>query len=89
MVANNSVLNTGVASKVKTDTHLTASFFPGQPRQAGTRKVKPFWILMEQEMMGWQWHQLDICKSTAPHSRENTTLASHHSIFYRLSLIHI
>jgi len=28
---------------------------------------KPFWILLEQEMMGWQWHQLDdmqlICTS--------------------------
>jgi len=23
------------------------------------QKVKPFWILMKQEMMGWQWHQLD------------------------------
>jgi len=22
-------------------------------------KVKPIWILMKQEMMGWQWHQLD------------------------------
>jgi len=22
------------------------------------RKGKPFWILLEQEMMGWQWHQL-------------------------------
>jgi len=22
-------------------------------------KVKPFWILMKQDMMGWQWHQLD------------------------------
>jgi len=20
---------------------------------------KPFWILLQQEMMGWQWHQLD------------------------------
>jgi len=20
---------------------------------------EPFWILMKQEMMGWQWHQLD------------------------------
>jgi len=20
---------------------------------------KPFWILMKQEMMGWQWHHLD------------------------------
>jgi len=31
------------------------------------QKGKPFWILLEQEMMGWQWHQLDhtqiICTS--------------------------
>jgi len=26
---------------------------------SGTRKVKPFWILMKQEMVGWQWQQLD------------------------------
>jgi len=25
----------------------------------GTRKVQPIWILMKQEMMGLQWHQLD------------------------------
>jgi len=41
-----------------TDTRLTA-FFPDQPRQASTRKAKPIWIVMKQEMMGWQWHQLD------------------------------
>jgi len=23
------------------------------------QKGKPFWIWLEQEMMGWQWHQLD------------------------------
>jgi len=33
--------------------------FPGQPGYASTRKFKPIWILMKQEMMGWQWHQLD------------------------------
>jgi len=31
------------------------------------QKGKPFWILMKQEMIGWQWHQLDymqiICTS--------------------------
>jgi len=31
------------------------------------QKSKLFWILLEQEMMGWQWHQLDhmqiICSS--------------------------
>ena len=31
-----------------THTHLTA-FFPGLPRWAGTRKVKPIWILLKQE----------------------------------------
>jgi len=24
------------------------------------QKGKPFWILQEQEMMGWQRHQLDV-----------------------------
>ena len=23
------------------------------------QKCKPFWILLEKDMMGWQWHQLD------------------------------
>jgi len=23
------------------------------------QKGTPFWILLEPEMMGWQWHQLD------------------------------
>jgi len=33
--------------------------FPGQPGWAGTRKVKPICFLTKQEMMVWQWHQLD------------------------------
>jgi len=33
--------------------------FPGQPGLSRTGKVKPIWILMKQEMAGWQWHQLD------------------------------
>ena len=39
-----------------THTHLTA-LFPGLPGWAGTRKVKPIWILLKQESE-WQWHQL-------------------------------
>jgi len=46
------------------DRHPFNGLFPGQP---GARKVKPVWISMKQEMMGWQWHQLDhmqvICTS--------------------------
>jgi len=44
---------------------LTAFFQDnlGNRHQKGT----PFWILLEQEMIGWQWHQLDhmqiICTS--------------------------
>ena len=30
----------------------------------------------------WQWHQLGMCKS-APRSRQITTPAPHHSVFYR------
>jgi len=49
------------------------------------QKGKPFLILLEQEMMMWQWHQLDhMLASTcifAPCSRETTTPASHHSVF--------
>ena len=30
----------------------------------------------------WQWHQLGICNS-APRSRQITTPAPHHSVFYR------
>ena len=45
---------------------LMASFL-GKPGQTGTRMVKPICILMMQEMIGWQWHQLNymqiICTS--------------------------
>jgi len=36
-----------------TDNHFSTASFPGQPDQAGTRKVKPVWILIRQEMMGF------------------------------------
>jgi len=44
------------------------------------QKGKPFWILLEQEMMGWQWHQLDHMQF-APRSRLTTMLVPHHSVF--------
>jgi len=56
--------------------------FPGQPRWAGTRKVKPIWILLKQEIVSGSGISWAICKS-APHSREITTPAPHHSVFYR------
>ena len=64
-----------------THTHLTA-LFPGLRRWAGTRKVKPIWILLKQETVSGSGISWTVCKS-APGSRQITTPALHHSIFYR------
>ena len=64
-----------------THTRLTA-FFPGIPRWAGTRKVKPIWILLKQETVSCSGISWTICKS-APRSRQITTPAPHRSVFYR------
>jgi len=46
-------------------------------------EVKPFWILLEQEMMEWQWYQLDhmqiIC--TWLQTDNVYTPIHHHSVF--------
>ena len=62
-----------------THTRLTAPF-PGLPRSAGTRKVKPIWILLKQETVCGSGISCAICKS-APRSRQITTPAPHHSVF--------
>jgi len=60
-----------------TRTHLTA-LCPG----ASTRKVKPIWILLKQETVSGSGISWAVCKS-APRSRQITTPALHHSVFYR------
>ena len=60
-------------------TRLTA-IFPGLPRWAGTKKVKPIWILMKQETVSGSGISWAVCKS-APHSSQITTPAPHHSVF--------
>jgi len=35
------------------------AFFSRTTYESRHQKGKPFWILIKQEMMGWQWHQLD------------------------------
>jgi len=62
-----------------THTRLTA-LFPGVPRSAGTRKVKPIWILLEQETVSGNGISWAICKS-APCSRQITTPVPNHSSF--------
>ena len=48
-----------------------------------TRKVKPIWILLEQETVGGSGIRWVVCKST-PRSREITTPApTAQSVFYR------
>ena len=59
-----------------THTRLTA-LFPGLPRWAGTRKVKPIWILLKQKTVSGSGISWAICKS-ARRSRQTTTPAPHH-----------
>ena len=70
-----------VAGYTHTHTRLTA-LCPGLPGSAGTRKVKPIWILLKQETVGGNGISWAICKF-APRSRQITTPAPHHSVFYR------
>ena len=64
-----------------THTHLTA-LCPGLLRWAGTRKVTSIWILLKQETVSVSGISWAICKS-APRSRQITTPAPQHSVFYR------
>jgi len=66
---------------IHTHTHLTA-LCPGLPGCAGTRKATPIWILLKQETVSGSGISWAICKS-APSSRQITTPAPHHSVFYR------
>jgi len=55
---------------------------PGLPGWAGTRKVKPIWILLKQETVSGSGISWTICKS-ACRSRQITMPAPHRSVFYR------
>ena len=63
------------------------ALFPGLPRWAGTRKVKPIWILLKQETVSGSGISWAICKS-APRSRQITMPAPHLSVFYRPDALH-
>jgi len=59
----------------------------GLPGWAGTRKVKPIWILLKQETVSGTGISWDIRKS-APRSRQITMPAPHHPVFYRPDALH-
>jgi len=57
--------------------HPFNSLFSRTTWICGHQKGKPFWILLEQEMIGWQWHQLDhmqiICASLQTDNHASTS----------------
>jgi len=61
-----------------THTHLFNGPCLGLPGSAGTRKVKPVWILLKQETVSGSGISWATCKS-APGSRQTTMPAPHHS----------
>ena len=78
---NDVLLSPTIHGPKYTHGHLTA-LFPGVPGWASTRKVKPVWILLKQETVSGSGISWTTCKS-APRSRQITTPAPHHSVFYR------
>ena len=71
-----------IFAHINTHTHPFNGPFPGLPRWAGTRKVKPIWLLLKQETVSGSGISWAICKY-APRSRQITMPAPHHSVFYR------
>ena len=65
--------------RVHTHIRLTALCL-GLPGWAGTRKVKPIWILLKQETVSGSGIRWAICKSE-PCSRQITMPAPHRSVF--------
>jgi len=54
---------------------------------AGTRKIKPIWILLKQETVSGSGISWAICKSASHSCRQITTPAPHRSVFYRLDAL--
>jgi len=72
-------IHTYMHTHTHTHTRLTAPC-PGLPGSAATRKVKPIWIFLKQEIVTGSGISWTICKS-APRSRQITTPAPQHSFF--------
>ena len=63
-------------------THPFNGSLSGTTRASRYQKGKPIWILLKQETVSGSGISWAICKS-APCSRQITTPAPHHSVFYR------
>jgi len=51
------------------------------------QKGKAFWILMKQEKMGWQRHQLDHMQINRSSLRTDKNASTHHSVFYKMDAL--
>jgi len=80
LVSMNGVRNTH--THTHTNTHPFNGPFSGTTRVSQYQKGKPIWILLKQETVSGSCISWAICKS-APRSRQITTPAPHHSVFYR------
>jgi len=79
LLLENNILIASDCSNI-THTHPFNGPFPELPNWAGTRKVKPIWILLKQETVSGRGISWAICKS-APCSRQITMPTPHHSVF--------
>jgi len=77
--SNKMLMDDNMHQDVHAHTHL-AVLFLGLYGLAGTRRVKPIWILLKQETLSGSGICWAICKS-APRSRQITMLTPHHSVF--------
>ena len=67
--------------RIHTHTHSRLTAFFSRTTWVGQyQKDKPFWILLKQEMMEWQWHQPDqmqiICTSLKTENHASTSSPS-------------
>ena len=69
---DNSIVLFSFESQIITLTHTRlTTLFPGLPGWAGTRKVKPIWILLKQEIVSGSGISRAICKSDTSLQTDN------------------
>ena len=71
-----------VTIRPHTHTHTRYRPFSRTTWVSQHQKGKPFWILLTQEMNGWQWHQLDHVQIICTTLQTDNHVSNHHSIFY-------